>query len=331
MATPVSNFAQRVLITGAGGFVGYWLRRKLLAALSTDASVLSTSVSTEEVSIFDARESFAELDIRDEGAVENLVQSFLPTAVFHLAAVTDVKEAERLRRVTWDINLFGTINLASAVRRLSPSARFIFVSTSEVYGSSSKGDDRPIDEKAPLAPTNSYATSKAAADLFMGQIAREGLRVIRFRPFNHTGPRQSTRFAIPAFAAQVALIKKRLQDPVIRVGNLETQRDFLDVRDVVEAYVKALMLPDAEIYNNAVLNIASGIPRRIGDILRELITLANISPQIEQDPDRLRANDTPLAIGNATLAKSTLGWTPQIPWTATLHDLFGDALAKLDR
>jgi len=330
VTTPIPNFARRVLVTGAGGFVGYWLRHALLAALSADASVLSTSVSANEVAIFDARESFAELDIRDEGAVENLVQSFLPTAVIHLAAVTDVKEAERLRRATWDINLFGTINLASAVRRYCPSARFIFVSSSEVYGTSFKSDDRPIDETTPLAPTNSYATSKAAADLFMGQVAREGLRVIRFRPFNHTGPRQSARFAIPAFAAQVARIKRGLQEPVIRVGNLEPQRDFLDVRDVVEAYVRAVMLPEGGISHNAILNLASGIARRIGDILQELMTVANITSHIEQDLERMRSNDTPLAIGNAGLAKTTLDWAPQIPWATTLHDLFSDALARLD-
>jgi GDP-4-dehydro-6-deoxy-D-mannose reductase len=326
----INSFAQRVLITGAGGFVGYWLRRALLAALPADCRVLSTSTGAEEVTISDPRESFAELDIRDESAVETVVKVFSPTTVIHLAAISDVKEAERARRATWDVNLFGTMNLAYAVLRFSPGARFIFVSSSEVYGSSFKGDDRPIDENSRLAPKNSYATSKAAADLFVGQVAGEGLRVIRFRPFNHTGPRQSTRFAIPAFAAQVARIKRGLQDPVIRVGNLAPQRDFLDVRDVVEAYVRAVMLPEGGISHNAILNLASGIPRRIGDILQELMTIGNITSHIEEDVERIRSNDTPVAIGNAALAKTALDWSPQIPWATTLHDLFSDALARLD-
>jgi GDP-4-dehydro-6-deoxy-D-mannose reductase len=208
-----------------------------------------------------------------------------------------------------------------SVLRHSPKARFIFVSSSEVYGDAFKRLNRPVDENARLEPTNPYATSKAAADLLLGQLAREGLKVIRFRPLSHTGPGQTDRFVIPAFATQIARIKNGLQEPTLRIGNLDARRDFLDVRDVVDAYVLALALPDKDWEAGEILNLASGIPRRIGEILDELIALAGLSVRIEQDPARIRANDTLLAIGDATAARRTLGWAPHVPWEVTLRDL----------
>jgi GDP-4-dehydro-6-deoxy-D-mannose reductase len=313
--------ASRVLITGGGGFVGHWLRRALLPVLSADASLLSMGTRAGEINTCGTLESSAILDIRDEHAVDTLIATFNPTAIIHLAAISDVQEAKRAPRMTWEVNFCGTLNLAYSVLRHSPKARFIFVSSSEVYGDAFKSWNRPIDENARLEPTNPYATSKAAADLLMGQLAREGLKVMRFRPFNHTGPGQTDRFVIPAFATQIARIKSGLQEPILHVGNLDARRDFLDVRDVVDAYVLALALPEEQWEAGAILNLASGIPRRIGDILDELIALAGISIRLEQDPARMRANDTLLAIGDATAARRTLGWAPRVPWEITLRDL----------
>jgi GDP-4-dehydro-6-deoxy-D-mannose reductase len=313
--------ASRVLITGAGGFVGYWLRQALIPVLSADASVLSVATRPGEIKTCSALESGIALDVRNDHAVDALIATFNPTAIIHLAAISDVQEAQRAPRITWEVNFCGTMNLAYSVLRHSPKARLIFVSSSEVYGDSFKRWSRPIDENARLEPTNSYATSKAAADLLMGQLAREGLNVMRFRPFNHTGPGQTDRFVIPAFATQIARIKSGLQEPILRVGNLDARRDFLDVRDVVEAYVLALALPDGAWETGAILNLASGIPRRIGDILDELIALAGVSVRIEQDPARMRANETLLAVGDAAAARRTLGWVPHVPWETTLRDL----------
>jgi GDP-4-dehydro-6-deoxy-D-mannose reductase len=313
--------ASRVLITGGGGFVGHWLRRALIPVLCADAAVLSIGTRSDGIKASSPLESGITLDIRNEHAVDALIATFNPTAIIHLAAISDVHEAHRAPRITWDVNFCGTMNLAYSVLRHSPRAHFIFVSTSEVYGDAFKHWNRPVDESARLEPTNPYATSKAAADLLVGQLAREGLKVIRFRPFNHTGPGQTDRFAIPAFATQIARIKSGLQDPVLRVGNLDARRDFLDVRDVVEAYILALTLPDEVWGAGAILNLASGIPRRIGDILDELMALAGVSARIEQDPARMRANDTLLAVGNAAAARKTLGWVPHVPWEITLRDL----------
>jgi len=313
--------ASRLLITGGGGFVGHWLRRALLPILSAEAAVLSVGSASGEFKTCSTLESGITLDIRNEHAVDALIATFKPTAIIHLAAISDVQEAQRAPRLTWEVNFSGTMNLAYSVLRHSPKARFIFVSSSEVYGDAFKRWSRPVDESARLEPTNPYATSKAAADLLMGQLAREGLKVVRFRPFNHTGPGQTARFVIPAFAMQIARIKSGLQEPILRVGNLDARRDFLDVRDVVEAYVLALTLPDQQWEAGAILNLASGIPRRIGDILTELLALVGVSARIEQDPARMRANDTLLAVGDAAAARKKLGWVPRVPWEITLRDL----------
>jgi len=313
--------ASRVLITGAAGFVGHWLRQALIPVLCADSAVLSVGTGSDGIKARSALESGISLDIRNEHAVDSLIATFNPTAIIHLAAISAVQEAHQAPRTTWDVNFCGTMNLAYSALRHSPNAHFIFVSTAEVYGDAFRRWNRAVDESARLEPTNPYATSKAAADLLMGQLAREGLKVIRFRPFNHTGPGQTDRFVIPAFVAQIARIKSGLQDPVLRVGNLDARRDFLDVRDVVEAYILALALPDAAWEAGLILNLASGIPRRIGDILDELIALVGVSARIEQDPGRMRANDTVLAVGNADAARRTLGWVPQVPWEITLRDL----------
>jgi GDP-4-dehydro-6-deoxy-D-mannose reductase len=231
-----------------------------------------------------------------------------------------VNEARDAPRQAWDVNLYGTMNLAEAVLRHCPQARFIFVSTSEVYGGAPNALGVHLDETAPLEPLNPYAASKAAADLMVGQMAREGLNAIRVRPFNHTGPGQTERFVIPAFAAQIARIEAGMQEPVICVGNLDAHRDFLDVRDVADAYLRLALSPRS-FEPGLVLNLASGIARRVGDVLDQLVSMARVSIRIETDPTRLRASDTPFATGNASRIRKLLGWESRTPWSTTLADV----------
>jgi GDP-4-dehydro-6-deoxy-D-mannose reductase len=259
-----------------------------------------------------------DLDITDAAQVRAAIRSVRPSAVVHLAAVAALQEARLDPERTFRINLSGTLNIAAAVMQEAPDARFLFISTSEIYGGTFKTRCDALDETALLDPTNPYAASKAAADLLIGQMARDGLRSVRLRPFNHTGPGQSTAFVVPAFAAQVARIEAGLQPPVLQVGNLDALRDFLDVRDVVDAYVRAIFVPD--LAGGQILNIASGVPRRIGDALDGLRALARREIRIEPDLARMRPNDTPLAIGDAARARAILGWAPGIAWETTLAD-----------
>jgi GDP-4-dehydro-6-deoxy-D-mannose reductase len=192
----------------------------------------------------------------------------------HLAGIAAVGVAVKDPARTWAVNLHGTLNLAEAILAHVPDCRLIFVSSAEVYGGSFKAG-AALDESAALAPMNLYAATKAAAELALGAMAGNGLRLLRLRPFNHTGPGQAEAFVVPAFAGQIARIEAGLAPPVIKVGALRPARDFMDVRDVCAAYAACVREADA-LPENAVLNIASGRAVKIGDILRMLLAQARV-------------------------------------------------------
>jgi len=202
----------------------------------------------------------------------------------------------------------------------------IHVSSADAYGRSFTAG-APLDETALLAPINVYGATKAAADLALGAMpgpgTEGGLHVIRLRSFNHAGPGQGDDFALSAFARQVARIASGLQPPVLRTGNLDPERDFLDVRDVVRAYALAIARART-LPNRIILNLASGTPRRIGTVLADLIALARVQITIEPDPARMRPSDIPRSVGDAGLARDLLGWEPHIPWQQTLADVLED-------
>jgi nucleoside-diphosphate-sugar epimerase len=202
----------------------------------------------------------------------------------------------------------------------APACRLVFASSAEVYGRSFR-TGLALDEAALPAPLNIYAATKAAADLALGALAVEGLEVVRLRPFNHTGPGQSADFAVPAFARQIARIEAGLQEPVLRVGALDPRRDFLDVRDVCAAYAAAI---SAALEPGAILNLASGTPRRIGDILAELLGIAGIAAKVETQASTLRPGEIAVACGDSHAARAALGWEPRIAWETTLHDVLRD-------
>ncbi len=312
----------RILVTGAGGFVGL----HLVASLSKrfpEAEVIGADRKHGKLSRWNIRH-----DVRDARAVERAIAEFAPDRVVHLAAISQGQDAQEAVRATFDVNLGGTINVAEAMRRHVPDAQLLFVSTGDVYGGSFLTARSPLDEHAAVDPMNAYAASKAAAELFIAQMARHGLRAIRLRPFNHTGPGQSDRFAVASFVAQIVNIERGLKDPVLRVGNLDAKRDFLDVRDVVSAYVKAM---EAENLNDgAVLNIASGEARPIGDVLESLLKKAKVAVRVMIDPARLRVVDIPSAAGDARLARALLDWAPTIPFEQTLADMLEARRAKSD-
>ncbi len=279
----------RILVTGAEGFVGGYLLRELAARFP------AASFYTER------------FDVTDAEAVAAAFTAFQPEACVHLAAIASVPDARRDPARAFAVNLGGTLNVAMAILNTIPECRLVYIGSSESYGASFRAGVA-LDETAPLAPLNVYAASKAAADLTMGAMAAEtGLRVVRFRPFNHTGPGQSEAFVIPTFAAQIARIEAGTQAPVIHVGNLEPERDFLHVVDVVRAYALALEKFD-ELPNGAVFNLASGRPRRIGDVLAAMIARASVPIRVEVDAARLRPVEIMCAVGDAAKARESLGW-----------------------
>ncbi|HKM64651.1 MAG TPA: NAD-dependent epimerase/dehydratase family protein [Acidisphaera sp.] len=304
----------RVLVTGAAGFVG----RHLLSALADTlppASVIATSLGGER--------GFVPLDITDAGATDALIAQEKPDACVHLAGVTAVPLARRDPAQAWRVNLDGTLHIARALLAHAPHATLLFVSSADIYGGRFRSG-LPLDETAGPEPLNTYAATKAAADLALGAMAAEfGLRSIRVRAFNHIGPGQAPDFALPAFARQIALIEAGQQPPVLRTGDLSPRRDFLDVRDVCRAYALCLQQA-ANLAPGAVLNLASGTSRRMGDALAALLALARTPISVEPDPALMRPSDIKAAQGDATLARRLLGWEPRIPWEQTLSDVLDD-------
>ena len=299
---------KRILITGAKGFVG----RHLSVALRQWFP--------------EVRLHAAGFDVTDARAVDQEVRAVRPDACVHLAAVSAIADARRDPDRAWQVNLHGTLNLARAIMSHAPACVFLLASSADAYGASFKGG-QPVDETVPLAPLNSYGATKAAADLAVGALAAEGLHTVRLRPFNHTGPGQTDGFVVAAFARQIARIRLGLQAPLLRVGALDPYRDFLDVRDVCAAYA-ACLARAAEIPPGSIFNIASGTPRRIGDMLEDMQRLAGTDAAIETDASRLRPTDIPVACGNAAAAFERLGWAPRIAWETTLRDVLADWLAR---
>ncbi len=179
-------------------------------------------------------------------------------------------------------------------------------------------EEVPIRESNPLRPLSPYAVSKVAQDLLAYQYFKSyGLKTIRTRGFNHTGPRRGDVFVTSNFAKQIASIEAGIQKPVIRVGNLDSVRDFTDVRDVVRAYWLAVKKGRAgEVYN-----IASGRDNTIRDLLDRLLKLSTTKVEVEVDPDRLRPSDVVMLIGDASKFRDDTGWEPKIPLDQTLEDL----------
>lgn len=307
----------RILLTGATGFVGPRLLRSLRERFA-GASILSWT----RHAVIANNSAERQVDIRSASEVDATVGDFRPTHVVHLAAQSHVPTSFRDPEGTWQVNVMGTLHLLEAVRRHVPEAAVLYVGSSEVYGRSFQIGS-PLTETALLQPQNPYAASKAAADIMCGQYAGQGLRTIRMRPFNHIGAGQSEDFVASAFAAQIARIEAGLQEPVLRVGNLDAQRDFLDVEDVVRAYVLALDRPQG-LPPGIVLNLCSGTPRRIRDLLDMLLQETHASIKVETDSARMRPSDTPYAVGSAEVAKSCLGWVPRIPLYETVRAVLDD-------
>ncbi len=295
---------RRILVTGSAGFVGQHL-----------LPVLRTACPGAELHT-------APFDVTDGAAAAAAVATAQPDAVVHLAAVAAISAARLDPGLAWNVNLTGTLNVARAIMAHAPACTLVFASSADIYGASFRAGT-PLDEGAVPAPLNTYAATKAAADLALGAMAAEGLRVVRVRSFNHTGPGQAPGFVVPAFAEQVACIAAGLQPPVLRVGALDPMRDFLDVRDVCTAYALCLVHADA-LAPGTVLNVASGQPRRVGDVLTTLMKAAGVQAEVVTDAGRLRPTDISIAAGDAALARRLLGWAPAIPWEQTIADVLAD-------
>jgi len=297
------------LITGATGFAG----SHLLDRFADHAPLVAWHRPEGQGPDPQRHIDWRPVDLLDARAVAAALADAAPSWIFHLAGAPQVDTSWRRSVPHLETNVMGTHHLLEAVRRLDQPCRVLVVSSALVY----QMGDEPIDEHAPLVPSNPYGLSKLAQDqLALRSADEDQLDVMVARPFNHAGPRQAPAFAVASFARQIARIEAGLDPPEIHVGNLDARRDMTDVRDVVEAYDR---LMDGGARGRA-YNICSGRAWRIGDLLEELLQHARVPVSIVVDPTRMRPNDVPVLQGDATRIRTEVGWAPAIDVERMLSD-----------
>lgn len=292
----------RLLVTGANGFVGRHVKSAVGAGVFGDAE------------FHGAPDGW---DVRDEQEVRALVDEIRPDSVLHLAAQSFVPRSFENPRETFDINVVGTLNLLLALSKVGFTGRMVYASSGDIYGRVPESE-LPVDESRIPEPRSPYGVSKVAAEQLCLQWRRtEGVDVIIARPFNHVGPGQDIRFVLPALARQIVAIAEGRQPPVIAAGDIDTTRDFTDVRDIVAAYAAMLVRGIA----GATYVVGSGHERLVRDLLQDMCALAGISPEISQDPSKMRPAEQRRMLADASRLYRDTAWAPRIKLETTLSDI----------
>ena len=328
---------EKVLITGANGFVGCWLVADLLrdgcdvlgvgrvpdpasppaqlgAFALTDVDGDGTATYAGE----DGSWRFRDLDLAADGAATGLLGEFRPGSVYHLAAQSSAAVSFKDPHLTFDVNVIGALRLLEALRTLPAADRplLLAVGSSEEYGP--PATRIPLDESTPLDPISPYGVSKVAQTLLCRQYARSfDLPVVIARPFAHTGPGQSTVFAYPSFARQIVAIERGEQEPMLRVGDLSPLRDYLHVKDVIRAY--RLLREKGE--PGELYNIASGVGVSMQKGLDILLAASESEIVVEPDPARFRPSNVPYMVGDNDKLERATGWQPSGALEDTLREL----------
>ncbi len=302
-------------VTGLTGFVGPHLAQMLV---SKGAEVVGLGLRSESAGPLEGLPkgvSFISADIRDYADLRRVLGGVRPDHIYHLAAISNVVASFKDPRLTYDVNVGGTLNLFEALRELEIKPRIVHVSTAHVYRSIDT--DAGLDENSPVRMLSHYATSKFMCEALAAQyVEAYGFQTMTVRPFNHIGPGQPAGFVCSDFARQIAAIKLRQIDPILRVGNLAPVRDFTDVRDTVEAYWKvATQGTPGEIYN-----VSSNRPVSMQEILTILCELAGVEVRIEVDPQKFRPIETLRLFGDSSKMRA-LGWLPHIELRQSLRDI----------
>ncbi len=294
------------------GFVGGHLVRSLLAnGADVHGTLLTTVVETPPPGT-----TGHPVDITDASAMASIVAQVQPDALFHLAGAASVGQSFADPDGTWHVNVDGTRGVLEAVRRAAPACRVVVALSGEEYGRVPL-DQLPVTEDTPLNPLSPYAESKVAADHLCAEYQRDhGLAVLRLRAFNQIGPGQDPRFVLPSICKQVA-DTEMAGEPMCRLelGNIDTRRDFLDVRDVVSAY---RMLIDRGDPSQAYL-AGAGRSLAVRDLVDVVVSLARLPVEVVSDPTRIREGEQPDLYAEPRALKD-LGWEPRIPLETSILD-----------
>ena len=314
----------RLLVTGAGGFVGGHLV-DFLRAEHPEVEIHGVVLPQGGVSWRAASGArVVEADLTEPAAAAAVVEEVQPEGILHLAGQSSVHLSWLDPAGTLRTNVLGIVHLLDAVRRQGLRPPVVVVGSAEEYGPVGP-EEMPIREETPLRPASPYAVSKVAQGalaLLYGPAG--GLRVVLTRTFHHTGPGRGEAFAESSFARQLAEIEAGRRPPVLKVGNLEAVRDFADVRDVVRGYW--MLLEKGE--GGVAYNVCTGRGRRIRDLLDVLLAASGARVEVRVDPERLRPSDVPAQIGDPSRLRAATGWEPRIPLERTLRDLLDDWRAR---
>jgi GDP-4-dehydro-6-deoxy-D-mannose reductase len=309
----------RVLITGITGFAGSHLADYILAN-HPDVEVcgiIRWRSRRENILHIEEKIALFEADLKDVISLKKSLVEIRPDRIFHLAAQSFVPFSWKCPAETFTINAVGQINLFEAVLSLELDPKIHVAGSSEEYGMV-QSEELPMRETNPLRPLSPYAVSKVAQDLLAWQYFKSyGLRTVRTRGFNHTGPRRGEVFICSNFAKQIAEIEKGKRDSVIHVGNLEARRDFSDVRDIVRGYWLCLEKgEEGEVYN-----IGSGKTHTMQTVLDMLLSMSKVNVKVQIDSRRIRPSDVPVLLADSSKFRKLTGWKPEIPLRQSLQDL----------
>lgn len=308
---------KKAFITGISGFAGSHLAELLLKEGYAVWGSIRARSKTENIDHIRSKLHLEDADLLDPHSLYSIITKIKPNFIFHLAAQSFVQSSWASPANTMEVNVVGTVNLFEAVRRANIDPIIQIACSSEEYGLVYK-HELPVTENNPLRPQSPYAVSKVAMDYLGYQYCQSyKTKIVRTRGFNHTGPRRGEVFASSNFAKQIATIEKGKKEPVIYVGDLSTQRDWTDVRDIVRAYhISVLKCELGEVYN-----ICSEKTVKVGDMLDILLSLSKIKVKIKTDPSRLRPSDVPILLGDCSRFKKKTGWKPEIKFEKTMKDL----------
>lgn len=300
-----------VLVTGAGGFVGGHLLDHLL---TLGTPVVGWYRPGSPPLQQRHKMEWTAIELLDREVVARAMADLQPQTVYHLAGAAHIGQSWQLTLQTYENNVLATHHLLRAVRTSAPAARVLVTCSGAIY----KPLDRPLKETDPIAPSSPYATSKLAQEMLAVHAWQDdGMATLVARAFNHTGPGQDSSYVAAGIARQIARIEAGLQEPRLRLGNLEPKRDLTDVRDVIRAYIAMMRSARAgERYN-----VCSGRQLSIRALLDAFLAHARVPITVEQDPALFRPNDVPLLVGDHGRLTADTGWEPTIPIEQTVNDL----------